>query len=371
MQRDDWVDTSYRQADYQPPAPGDLSRLPSAVRRLSCGPRNTFPSDIGLADNTAWDQSGTSGSSESSGVDDDIKEGTEAAREWGKPPPSPQRARMPSATRRLGRTPVASPDERNAAYSSDEESRSYWTDEEGPPMPAQFWSATRQRQQLLMAASPVVEESPPWWWYPCYHSDPETPWYDPKVKFGGDSFWDPVLCADHIYIACKMAVTDAISNQEELFAKAWDTSLTNLREMFEDVDYDWMPKIAKRPEKPVDNNHYINSTFDREMIGCHNNLQIVSVPVDQIIRDQQRSNGDFLPIWFSVKTHLRQVLCDAECGLYHMNIPKRDVPRSVMPDSLRDLHGFDQQLRDWIIFRDYKNIMQFYEHIFLRHAFYQ
>lgn len=60
-----------------------------------------------------------------------------------------------------------------------------------------------------------------------------------------------------------------------------------------------------------------------------------------------------------------QVLCEIQTAMVVRQLAQRpDVGREIMMEEFRAMSETDRKLRDWLIFRDYMNLLQYIKLIF-------
>lgn len=100
--------------------------------------------------------------------------------------------------------------------------------------------------------------------------------------------------------------------------------------------------------------------LDQTLLNTYKYLQQIAVGLEQVVWDQKDHNGEFEHRFAEVEQHLRSVLCEIHYAIYERNLKiESDVGRDSMPDALRTSVKTEIQIRDWIIYRDYMNTLEY------------
>ncbi|KAK1127132.1 hypothetical protein K0M31_003680 [Melipona bicolor] len=167
----------------------------------------------------------------------------------------------------------------------------------------------------------------------------------------------------------------AISTYVSYAARARRTfklDLTNLYSTFEDKHYDWLPgpsEIPKELGKQLSQEYLDNLQLDRALIDAYEYMQKYAVGLEQIVWDQEDLQLEFHDQFKHTEYKLLSVLCELQVALVERQLsPRPDVQRDIMTSEFRSISSETfRNLRDWVIFRDYMNgleyVVQVFEHL--------
>ncbi|CAG2063055.1 unnamed protein product [Timema podura] len=86
-----------------------------------------------------------------------------------------------------------------------------------------------------------------------------------------------------------------------------------------------------------------------------------AVGLEQVVIDQKENGGEFLQEFKDTEFKVRATLCEIQVAMVERNVtPKADVTREIMGEELRMMGNSSyRNLRDWLIFRDYMNGLEY------------
>lgn len=95
----------------------------------------------------------------------------------------------------------------------------------------------------------------------------------------------------------------------------------------------------------------------------YRSLQIVAVGLEQITWDQEDDGAPFVQDFNQSEYNLRLVLVEMQAAIHergYCNQMHPDIQRDWMAETLRKPENdIDKKMRDWIIYRDYINILEY------------
>ncbi|KAK6638678.1 hypothetical protein RUM43_006945 [Polyplax serrata] len=207
-------------------------------------------------------------------------------------------------------------------------------------------------------------EDSPSYMYPCGKSHEE------EMKYSSTSRESDSEILKHIIISTKSALSYAESFRDRYVESTFHLSFDQHHAQWVNQKYDWLPNegngIPKRLGKGVDPIHLESKTFDEFLVNIYEHLQKFAVGLEQVVWDQKKTNGKFQENFRMAEVHLRNVLCEIRMAMIERNVTPRDhVPRSIMKDDFRHLESASyRNLRDWFIFRDLMNSLEYVIQVF-------
>ncbi|XP_061943118.1 uncharacterized protein LOC107992404 isoform X2 [Apis cerana] len=110
--------------------------------------------------------------------------------------------------------------------------------------------------------------------------------------------------------------------------------------------------------------------LDTALIDAYEYMQKYAVGLEQIVWDQEDLQLEFRKQFKETEYKLRTVLCELQVALVERQLSSRpDVTRDIMKSDFRKVSSSEtfRNLRDWLIFRDYMNgleyVVQVFEHL--------
>lgn len=209
--------------------------------------------------------------------------------------------------------------------------------------------------------------SPPKWVNPCGLA---------AEDFTGDL--DVVQLTDsqllhQVVLQAKTALMQTELFREDYVRRTFNTDFEDWRTSFKDSQYDWLPgpkEIPKQLGQQLDQEYLDRLELDTALIDAYEYMQKYAVGLEQIVWDQEDLQLDFRKQFKDTEYKLRTVLCELQVALVERQLSSRpDVTRDIMQSELRaeTLSESHRQLRDWVIFRDYMNgleyVVQVFEHL--------
>uniref|UniRef100_T1IEV2 Uncharacterized protein n=1 Tax=Rhodnius prolixus TaxID=13249 RepID=T1IEV2_RHOPR len=145
-------------------------------------------------------------------------------------------------------------------------------------------------------------------------------------------------------------------------------SVTSHHEEWKHTRYDWLPTEKDIPKTLGETtpDHHLKDLAELELdaflLSSYRYLQTISVGLEQVHHDKTRHSAQFSEEFAQAQFKLRQVLCEVESALTVRapDIKIVDVTRTVMASEYRNMKDETyRDLRDWIIFRDYMNCLEY------------
>lgn len=209
----------------------------------------------------------------------------------------------------------------------------------------------------------------PKWVNPCgltdYCSDP-----DPDVARLSDS-----QLLRQIILQAKNALSHGKLFRDDFIKKTFNADFVEFHDSWKSRRYDWLPSIDVIPKNLGDNldEQFLNHLqLEAVLLNSYEYLQKFAVGLEQIVWDQEDRGLQFFSYFRDAEIHLRSLLCEIQVALLEKGIDMRpDVTRDVMPLEHRSMSTTTHMnLRDWLIFRDYMNglefVIQVFEHLLIK-----
>lgn len=167
----------------------------------------------------------------------------------------------------------------------------------------------------------------------------------------------------------KIALSHAKDFCDDFVQKTFNVDLESFHQSWKGNRYTWLPtedQIPKSFGQNLDQTFLDQVKLDVVLPYAYEYLQKFAVGLEQIAWDQKDLGLAFFHHFAEAEVQLRKVLCEIQVALIEKGIPMRaDVGRHVMPNCLRSMtERTDLNLRDWLIFRDYMNGLEFVIQVF-------
>ncbi|XP_076638884.1 uncharacterized protein LOC143350800 [Colletes latitarsis] len=210
--------------------------------------------------------------------------------------------------------------------------------------------------------------SPPKWVNPCGLS---------AEDFTGDL--DVVQLSDsqllhQVVVQAKTALMHAELFRDDYARRIFNIDYADLHSTFIDHHYDWLPgwrEIPKNLGEQLNQEYLDKLELDKALIDAYEYMQKYAVGLEQIVWDQEDLQLAFRKQFKDTEYKLRTVLCELQVALVERQLSSRpDVTRDIMNADFRTTMSSSEtyrNLRDWLIFRDYMNgleyVVQVFEHL--------
>lgn len=175
-----------------------------------------------------------------------------------------------------------------------------------------------------------------------------------------------------VVVQAKTALMHAELFRDDYARRTFKLDLANLYSTFED-HYDWLPgpsEIPKELGKQLSQEYLDTLQLDTALIDAYEYMQKYAVGLEQIVWDQEDLQLEFHDQFMHTEYKLLSVLCELQVALVERQLsPRPDVKRDIMRSEYRSMSSSEtyRNLRDWVIFRDYMNgleyVVQVFEHL--------
>jgi hypothetical protein len=151
------------------------------------------------------------------------------------------------------------------------------------------------------------------------------------------------------------------------FEESFGTKLNN--DQYKDIHQDWIGNVAvnigKYLGEEVDPEKLDALTVKETLRSMYEGLQKFAVGLEQIVLDQAVYGGNFHHHFHEAEFQLKYVLCELQIAMLEKSISHEDITREIMSQTYRDMDDRTaRNLRDWLIFRDYVNVLEYLRQVF-------
>lgn len=211
----------------------------------------------------------------------------------------------------------------------------------------------------------------------------------PKPKWVNPCGIDPVMAKNHalqmyhdvtplsdqeliqnILLSAKNALVHSDDFKEKFVRRTFSTSSwKDHHETWKEQRYNWLPTwkdIPKHLHESLEGGHLQKLKLDTALSRMYNYLQRFAVGLEEVVIDQALFDGEFIQEFNEAEYKLKAVLCELQMAMLERDIDiGNDVSRDIMKDDVRDIQDQSyRNLRDWYIYRDYMNGLEYVIHAF-------
>ncbi|XP_047350817.1 uncharacterized protein LOC124949577 isoform X2 [Vespa velutina] len=209
--------------------------------------------------------------------------------------------------------------------------------------------------------------SPPKWVNPCGLAAEDFD-SDPDVEQLRD-----VQLLTQVVVQAKTALMHAQLFRDDYIKRTFKVDFADWHLQWKDNHYDWLPSkkdIPKQLGEQLQQQYLDSLELDRSLLDAYEYMQKYAVGLEQIVWDQEDNGLEFRDQFKDTEFKLRTVLCELQVALMERAVTLRpDVTRNAMSTEYRSMSSSAtyRDLRDWLIFRDYMNgleyVVQVFEHL--------
>ncbi|KAJ3665303.1 hypothetical protein Zmor_000804 [Zophobas morio] len=242
-----------------------------------------------------------------------------------------------------------------------------------------FWkSLSRLKQALIVSAyltlltfpiaqsAPTIrkpmssrEKSDPKWLNPCGMGSlngaaPEHRMPDSKL-------------IEQIASIAQIAESKAKTFQIDFADKLFNMKVGQLHTYYADKDYAWLPmeEIPKKLNEQVPQDHLQSLEFKQTLLKVYVYLQKIAVGMEQVVWDEEDRNGEFKSSFAATEDFLHNVLCEIHTAIIENDLTVEEtVTRDLMGEEYRNMDDTNKNVRNWIIYRDYLNMLEYIVQVF-------
>ncbi|KAJ8913109.1 hypothetical protein NQ315_000566 [Exocentrus adspersus] len=129
---------------------------------------------------------------------------------------------------------------------------------------------------------------------------------------------------------------------------------------------EWLKlQLPKSLEDQVPCEHLKSLKVDEALLESYASLQMIAVGLQQMVCDLEAHDEPFLTEFTEATGQLKTVLCELQETIVGSGIKMRpDVTKDILKGSDKDSDRTFRKNRDWMIYRDYMNILEYTSTIF-------
>jgi len=199
---------------------------------------------------------------------------------------------------------------------------------------------------------------------------------DPRfVQHHALFYHDVTPLSDHeliqnILLSAKNALVHSDDFKEKFVRRTFSTaSWRDHHDTWKEQRYNWLPSwqdIPKHLHESLESGHLQKLSLESALRNIYNYLQRFAVGLEEIVLDQALFDGEFIQEFNEAEYKLKAVLCELQMAMLERDIPfGEDISREIMKDDVRDIQDTSyRNLRDWYIYRDYMNGLEYIIHAF-------
>ncbi|CAH0385531.1 unnamed protein product [Bemisia tabaci] len=216
---------------------------------------------------------------------------------------------------------------------------------------------TMEKQNNALAQRPL-------WVNPCGYGTDET---DTEPEPYAQT--EETRMLQSIILTAKNALSHAKQFRDNYVKKTFNVDFEPHHDAWKSHVYSWLPTkrdIPKTIGEKLEMGYLLTLELDSALQNTYVYLQKVAVGLEQVVWDQHDSNSIFKNEFQTAEYELRAVLCEIQIAMYEQNIHHiPDVQRDIMTDDFRKMMNSSyRDLRDWFIFRDYMNALEYVTEVF-------
>ncbi|XP_059471292.1 uncharacterized protein LOC132194179 isoform X2 [Neocloeon triangulifer] len=233
----------------------------------------------------------------------------------------------------------------------------------------------QQQQRHVRSSSPSESLHPTRdakWIKPCGMGGGSDPGDDSSLGADVDSemFFAENEELNNIVLLARTAQGQAHRFRDEYVKSTFNVDFVQHHETWKDLHYSWLPSLEQIPKNlgestPVD--HLQHLELPKALQDSYKFLQTFAVGLEQVVWDQEDGSnvkGDFQATEYS----LRSVLCEIHAAMIERGVKQHpDITRDIMSREFRNMNKGNssvRNLRDWFIFRDYMNGLEYVIDVF-------
>ncbi|KAL0130020.1 hypothetical protein PUN28_001955 [Cardiocondyla obscurior] len=172
-----------------------------------------------------------------------------------------------------------------------------------------------------------------------------------------------------IVLQAETALRHAKHFRDDFIRQTFKTNFVSVHNLWKKNHYAWLSTRSEIPKELGEelNKEYLDKLdINTSLVDTYEYMQKCAVGLEQIVLDQK----DYQPIYYQkfmeAEWKLRAVLCEIQVALGERSVvPRPDVTRDVMPPDFRTTTDMTfRDLRDWLIFREYMNGLEYVIQVF-------
>ncbi|XP_011158053.1 uncharacterized protein LOC105194690 [Solenopsis invicta] len=180
---------------------------------------------------------------------------------------------------------------------------------------------------------------------------------------------------NQIVLQARTALKHAQLFRDDFIRQTFKTDFASLHNLWRKNHYAWLPtrsEIPKELGEELDEMHLDTLDINKALVDAYEYMQKYAVGLEQVVLDQKDYQPKYHQKFTEAEWKLRAVLCEIQVALEERSVTRRpDVTRDVMTPDFRTMTDMTfRDLRDWLIFREYMNgleyVIQVFSHLRLR-----
>ncbi|XP_018395709.1 PREDICTED: uncharacterized protein LOC108774167, partial [Cyphomyrmex costatus] len=180
---------------------------------------------------------------------------------------------------------------------------------------------------------------------------------------------------NQIVLQARTALKHAQLFRDDFIRQTFKTDFASVHNLWRKYHYTWLPtrtEIPKELGEELDKEHLNKLDINTSLIDAYEYMQKYAVGLEQVVWDQKDYQPKYHQKFTEAEWKLRAVLCEIQVAIEERSVTRRpDVTRDIMPPDFRKTTDMtSRDLRDWLIFREYMNgleyVIQVFSHLRLR-----
>ncbi|XP_023332161.1 uncharacterized protein LOC111704236 isoform X2 [Eurytemora carolleeae] len=174
----------------------------------------------------------------------------------------------------------------------------------------------------------------------------------------------------NVILAARNALIHSDAFKEKFVRRTFSApSWQDHHQTWKDQRLHWLPswhQIPKHLNEKLDAAHLQEIRMENALSKMYSYLQKIAVGLEQVVLDQAVYDGDFIQEFNEAEYKLKAVLCELQVAMLERGVePEEDIRREIMSQDVRDIEDSSyRNLRDWYIYRDYMNGLEYVIHSF-------
>ncbi|XP_063992501.1 uncharacterized protein LOC135170521 isoform X2 [Diachasmimorpha longicaudata] len=177
-----------------------------------------------------------------------------------------------------------------------------------------------------------------------------------------------------VAVQARTALNQAEGFRDNYIKQTFNTDFVVLHSEWKDNHYDWLPGPDKIPKQlgeslsPDYLSQLRSEMLDDILLDIYEYMQTYAVGLEQVVWDQEDHRLEFVQKFKDTESSLQTVLCELQAALIERGVtPRNNVSRKAMSNDYRGAMSSQatfRNLRDWLIFRDYMNALEYVIEVF-------
>lgn len=173
--------------------------------------------------------------------------------------------------------------------------------------------------------------------------------------------------AKTIQTQAKIACNKANHSLEEYTKNQFSMTPEQVHQRYNSTSFDWLPSKSDIPKQfGTDVTDGFTRTMEEEMIHLYHQFQKIGVGIEQIVSEYNNctpNNGADQSVCINfnnMRQDLTTLLRELNMNIGTLGLVRKpDVERDIMPDEDRQVDETTRRIRNWVIYRDYINALEY------------